>query len=219
MFSPTEENYLKAIYLLTEKDSARAVATNELSAQMNTRAASVTDMLKRLADKRLIHYKKYKGVMLTTSGKSQALAIVRKHRLWEYFLVEKLKFQWDEVHAVAEELEHVKSEALIDKLDSYLNNPKFDPHGDPIPDRLGKLSASGFKNLTSLKVNEKGKVAAVIEQQPAFLKYLDKLHIHMSTPLKVIEHIAFDKSMTISINQTATVNISHEVAKNILITK
>jgi DtxR family Mn-dependent transcriptional regulator len=219
MFSPTEENYLKAIYLLTEKDSARAVATNELSAQMNTRAASVTDMLKRLADKRLIHYKKYKGVMLTTTGKSQALAIVRKHRLWEYFLVEKLKFQWDEVHAVAEELEHVKSEALIDKLDSYLNNPKFDPHGDPIPDRLGKLSASGFKNLTSLKVNEKGKVAAVIEQQPAFLKYLDKLHIHMSTPLKVIEHIAFDKSMTISINQTATVNISHEVAKNILITK
>lgn len=219
MFSPTEENYLKAIYLLTEKDSARAVATNELSAQMNTRAASVTDMLKRLADKRLIHYKKYKGVMLTTSGKSQALAIVRKHRLWEYFLVEKLKFQWDEVHAVAEELEHVRSEALIDKLDSYLNNPKFDPHGDPIPDRLGKLSASGFKNLTSLKVNEKGKVAAVIEQQPAFLKYLDKLHIHMSTPLKVIEHIAFDKSMTISINQTATVNISHEVAKNILITK
>ena len=219
MFSPTEENYLKAIYLLTEKDSARAVATNELSAQMNTRAASVTDMLKRLADKRLIHYKKYKGVMLTTTGKSQALAIVRKHRLWEYFLVEKLKFQWDEVHAVAEELEHVKSEALIDKLDSYLNNPKFDPHGDPIPDRLGKLSASGFKNLTSLKVNEKGKVAAVIEQQPAFLKYLDKLHIHMSTPLKVIEHIAFDKSMTISINKTATVNISHEVAKNILITK
>jgi DtxR family Mn-dependent transcriptional regulator len=219
MFSPTEENYLKAIYLLTEKDSARAVATNELSAQMNTRAASVTDMLKRLADKRLIHYKKYKGVMLTTSGKSLALAIVRKHRLWEYFLVEKLKFQWDEVHAVAEELEHVKSEALIDKLDSYLNNPKFDPHGDPIPDRLGKLSASGFKNLTSLKVNEKGKVAAVIEQQPAFLKYLDKLHIHMSTPLKVIEHITFDKSMTISINQTATVNISHEVAKNILITK
>ena len=219
MFSPTKENYLKAIYLLTEKDSARAVATNELSAQMNTRAASVTDMLKRLADKRLIHYKKYKGVMLTTSGKSQALAIVRKHRLWEYFLVEKLKFQWDEVHAVAEELEHVRSEALIDKLDSYLNNPKFDPHGDPIPDRLGKLSASGFKNLTSLKVNEKGKVAAVIEQQPAFLKYLDKLHIHMSTPLKVIEHIAFDKSMTISINQTATVNISHEVAKNILITK
>ena len=219
MFSPTEENYLKAISLLTEKDSARAVATNELSAQMNTRAASVTDMLKRLADKRLIHYKKYKGVMLTTSGKSQALAIVRKHRLWEYFLVEKLKFQWDEVHAVAEELEHVKSEALIDKLDSYLNNPKFDPHGDPIPDRLGKLSASGFKNLTSLKVNEKGKVAAVIEQQPAFLKHLDKLHIHMSTPLKVIEHIAFDKSMTISINQTATVNISHEVAKNILITK
>lgn len=219
MFSPTEENYLRAIYLLTEKDGARAVSTNELAEQMNTKAASVTDMMKKLSDKRLIHYKKYQGVLLTTAGKSKALAIVRKHRLWEYFLVEKLKLQWDEVHAMAEELEHVQSELLIEKLDAFLDHPKFDPHGDPIPDHQGRISSPGFKNLTSLKANEKGKVAAVIEQQPSFLKYLDKLHIHMSTVLKVIEHNAYDKSMTISVNQAATINISHEVAKNILISK
>ncbi|MEP7128405.1 MAG: metal-dependent transcriptional regulator [Chitinophagales bacterium] len=219
MFSPTEENYLKCIYLQSEKNGEQPVTTNEISEKMKTKAASVTDMLKRLSEKRLIHYKKYQGVLLTNAGESKALSVVRKHRLWEYFLVEKLKFQWDEVHAVAEELEHVNSDLLVDKLDAFLNRPKFDPHGDPIPDQLGKLSASKFKNLSSLKVNEKGKVAAVIEQQPAFLKHLDKLHIHMSTPLKVIDCIEFDKSMTISINHSSTVNISHDIAKNILISK
>lgn len=219
MFSPTEENYLKCIYLQLEKNGVHPVTTNEISEQVKTKAASVTDMLKRLADKRLIHYKKYQGVLLTTSGKTKALSIVRKHRLWEYFLVEKLKFQWDEVHAVAEELEHVNSDLLVDKLDAFLGRPKFDPHGDPIPDHLGKLSVSKFRNLSSLKANEKGKVAAVIEQQPAFLKHLDKLHIHMSTPLKVVECIEFDKSMTISVNNSTSVNISHDIAKNILISK
>ncbi|MEO6166429.1 MAG: metal-dependent transcriptional regulator, partial [Chitinophagales bacterium] len=216
---PTEENYLKCIYLQLEKNGVHPVTTNEISEQVKTKAASVTDMLKRLADKRLIHYKKYQGVLLTTSGKAKALSIVRKHRLWEYFLVEKLKFQWDEVHSVAEELEHVNSDLLVDKLDVFLGHPKFDPHGDPIPDHLGKLSVSKFMNLSSLKANEKGKVAAVIEQQPAFLKHLDKLQIHMSTPVKVIECVEFDKSMTISVNNSTSVNISHDIAKNILISK
>lgn len=219
MFSHTEENYLKCIYLQLEKNSNGLVTTNEISEQMNTKAASVTDMLKRLSAKRLIHYKKYQGVLLTQAGKLKALSIVRKHRLWEYFLVEKLKFQWDEVHAVAEELEHVSSDLFVDKLDSFLGRPKFDPHGDPIPDHNGKLSTGKFKNLTVLKNAEKGKVAAVVEQQPAFLKHLDKLHIHMGTPLKVVEHIEFDKSMSITINNSVTVNISHDVAKNILIAK
>src|SRR6188472_3711233 len=129
MFSQTEENYLKCIYLLLEKNGGIPVTTNEIADQIRTKAASVTDMLKRLSGKRLIHYKKYQGVLLTQSGKSQSLSIVRKHRLWEYFLVEQLKFQWDEVHAVAEELEHVNSELLIDKLDIFLGRPKFDPHG------------------------------------------------------------------------------------------
>lgn len=219
MFSPTEENYLKSIYLQTEKNGARPVTTNEISMQMKTKAASVTDMLKRLSDKRLIHYKKYQGVMLTNTGESKVLSIVRKHRLCEYFLVEKLKFQWDEVHNVAEQLEHVNSDLLVEKLDAFLHHPKFDPHGDPIPDHLGKLSAARFKNLSTLKAKERGKVAAVIEQQPAFLKHLDRLHLHMSTPVKVLECIEYDKSMVISINHTAGINISHDIAKNILVSK
>jgi len=219
MVSQTEENYLKCIYLQLEKNEKTPVSTNCISEQMNTRAASVTDMLKRLADKRLIHYKKYQGVLLTQTGKSKAVSVIRKHRLWESFLVDKLKFQWDEVHAVAEELEHVNSDLLIEKLDAFLGHPKFDPHGDPIPNQNGKVHAGNFKNLSEMRVNEKGKVAAVIEQQPAFLKHLDRLHIHRGTPIKVIDYIEFDKSMGISINQSVSLNISYDIAKNILVTK
>jgi DtxR family Mn-dependent transcriptional regulator len=219
MASPSEENYLKNVYLLLEKNGNTPVATNELSEAMATTAASVTDMLKRLAGKKLLHYKKYQGVFLTQSGKAKAISIIRKHRLWEYFLVEKLKFQWDEVHNMAEELEHINSDLLVDKLDSFLGRPKFDPHGDPIPDHHGKIASTNFKNLTSLSLREKGKVAAVLEQQPAFLRHLDKLHIHMGTPLKVVEKVAFDKSMSIIINNASTINISFEIAKNILVAK
>lgn len=219
MVSQTEENYLKCIYLQLEKTGSGPVLTNEISELMNTRAASVTDMLKRLSEKRLIHYKKYQGVLLTQLGKTKALSIVRKHRLWEYFLVDKLKFQWDQVHAVAEELEHVSSPLLVEKLDSFLGRPKFDPHGDPIPDQKGKIASGRFRNLAELKENEKGKVAAVIEQQASFLRHLDKLHIHMGTPVKVTDRLEFDKSMGITINNSVTVNISYDVAKNILIEK
>jgi DtxR family Mn-dependent transcriptional regulator len=219
MATQSGENYLKNIYLLLEKNGSVPVTTNELSEVMTTRAASVTDMLQRLAEKKLLHYKKYQGVLLTQKGRDKAICIVRNHRLWEYFLVKKLKFQWDEVHSVAEELEHVSSDLLVDKLDAFLGHPRFDPHGDPIPDRDGKMAAINFKNLSLLKLNDKGKVAAVIEQQPAFLKHLDKLHIHMGTPVKVVEIVAFDKSMGIVINNNFTVNISFEIAKNILIAK
>ncbi|HYV93918.1 MAG TPA: metal-dependent transcriptional regulator [Chitinophagales bacterium] len=219
MASQSEENYLKNIYLLAEKNGISPVTTNELSEVMNTKAASVTDMLQRLSAKKLLHYKKYQGVLLTQHGKAKAISIIRKHRLWEYFLVEKLKFQWDQVHSVAEELEHVSSDVLVDKLDAFLGHPKFDPHGDPIPNHLGKIAAYNFKNLSSLKINDRGKVAAVVEQQPAFLKHLDKLHIHMGTPLKVVEKVEFDKSMGIVINNNLTVNVSFEIAKNILIAK
>lgn len=219
MYSPTEENYLKCIYLQSVKKGATPVTTSEIAGQMKTTAASVTDMLKRLSDKRLIHYKKYQGVLLTQSGTGKAISVVRKHRLWEYFLVEKLKFQWDEVHAVAEELEHVHSDLLVDKLDVFLRHPKFDPHGDPIPDRSGKLADPKFKQLSTLKKEEQGKVAAVVEQQPAFLRHLDKLKIQMSTPLKVIDRIDYDKSMMISVNKSDVIHVSHDIAKNILVRK
>ncbi|MBS1658978.1 MAG: metal-dependent transcriptional regulator, partial [Bacteroidetes bacterium] len=168
MTSASEENYLKNIYLIYEKNGNLPVTTNELSAAMDIKAASASDMLQRLAARKLIHYKKYQGVLLTRSGKSRALAIVRKHRLWEYFLVEKLHFQWDEVHNVAEELEHVESDLLVNKLDIFLGRPKFDPHGDPIPDHQGKIATHRFRNLTTLSIRDKGTVAGVIEQSPSF---------------------------------------------------
>jgi len=219
MSSTSEENCLKNIYLALEKNGNLPVTTNELSEILKIKAASVTDMLKRLATKKLIHYKRYQGVLLTLKGRAKAIGIVRKHRLWEYFLVKKLKFQWDEVHNVAEQLEHVDSPLLVDKLDSFLGRPKFDPHGDPIPNVQGKIAAVNFRKLSTLHSNEKGKVAAVIEQQPSFLKHLDKLHIHMGTPIKVLDTVEFDKSMNIVVNYNSSTNISYDIAKNILIAK
>ena len=134
----SEENYLKTIYHLTTASDAE-VSTNAIAEKMETKASSVTDMLKKLAEKGLINYKKYQGVSLTQDGKLAAKMSVRKHRLWEVFLVEKLGFSWDEVHDIAEQLEHIKSEKLINKLDDFLDNPTEDPHGDPIPDREGRI--------------------------------------------------------------------------------
>ncbi len=219
MTSASEENYLKNIYLIYEKNGNLPVTTNELSATMDIKAASASDMLQRLAARKLIHYKKYQGVLLTRSGKSRALAIVRKHRLWEYFLVEKLHFQWDEVHSVAEELEHVESDLLVNKLDIFLGRPKFDPHGDPIPDHQGKIATHRFRNLTTLSIRDKGTVAGVIEQSPSFLQHLDRLQIHMGTPIRVKDLVDYDKSMSIIINNRIETNISFDVAKNILISK
>jgi DtxR family Mn-dependent transcriptional regulator len=219
MHSATEENYLKNIYLLLEKNTAAPVTTNELSEAMGIKAASVTDMLQRLSEKKLLHYKKYQGALLTQKGKEKAVEIVRKHRLWEFFLVDQLKFQWDEVHEVAEELEHVNSPVLIEKLDAFLGRPKFDPHGDPIPDQEGRVASHKFKNLSILPVNDEGKVAAVIDQQPAFLKHLDRLRIHRGTKIKVVDRVEYDQSLGIVINGTTPANISHEVAKNILVSK
>ncbi len=219
MATQSEENYLKNIFIILEKNNSLPVTTNELSDVMSIKAASVSDMLKRLSEKKLIHYKKYKGVLLTQKGKGRAVCIIRKHRMWEYFLVEKLKLQWDEVHAVAEELEHVNSDLMIDKLDLFLGHPKFDPHGDPIPDQRGKVVSRNFKNLSALAIHEKGKVAAVLEQQPAFLRHLKKLSIQIRTPLEVIDRMEFDKSMSIRINNGSVTNISFEIAKNILIAK
>lgn len=138
MNSLTEENYIKAIYKLCEK-SADAVSTNAIAEKMHTKAASVSDMLKKLSKKKLINYRKYQGVTLTAKGEKLALAIVRKHRLWELFLVQKLNFKWDEVHDIAEQLEHIQSDELVKRIDKFLDHPKFDPHGDPIPDVNGKL--------------------------------------------------------------------------------
>ncbi len=216
MHSYTEENYLKAIFKLIEHDSD-VVTTNAIAEKLKTKAASVSDMLKKLADKKLINYQKYQGVSLTAKGEKVALNIIRKHRLWEMFLVEKLDFKWDEVHDVAEQLEHIKSEKLIAQIDKFLNYPKVDPHGDPIPDEKGKLQIQKSKSISNFKLNDVLIITGVVDHSPAFLRYLDKSGLALGNEIKIKEIIEFDKSLQIVVNKKNTIFISFEVAKNILV--
>lgn len=216
MQSYTEENYLKIIYHLSV--ISNPVQTNAIAEKMQTKAASVTDMLKKLSDKELVDYIKYQGVTLTEKGKLTAINIVRKHRLWEVFLVEKLNFKWDEVHEVAEELEHIKSNLLIERLDEFLEFPKVDPHGDPIPDQYGNFAELAFIKLSKLKVNEKGTITGVSEHSSPFLKHLEKLGLTLGKKIEVLEIIDFDGSVELLIAEQK-INISRDVAKHILISK
>lgn len=213
--SYTEENYLKAIYHLYNQLN-QTVSTNAISDSLNTKAASVTDMLKKLSEKGLINYAKYQGVTLTDLGKEKAIYIVRKHRLWEVFLVEKLHFKWDEVHEIAEELEHINSEMLVNRLDKFLEFPKTDPHGDPIPDKNGVLKSQVLTPVSKLKSGENGIISGVKEHSKDFLKYLEKAGLLLGERLKVIDIIDFDGSIVIEINNHEQM-ISKEVAKNLLI--
>ncbi|MCE7864645.1 MAG: metal-dependent transcriptional regulator [Bacteroidetes bacterium CHB5] len=215
MFSLTEENYLKAIYHLSEGGS-KAVLTNELAEAMSTKAASVTDMIKKLSTKEVITYEKYYGVNITSKGKSEALMIIRKHRLWETFLVDKLGFSWDEVHEVAEQLEHINSPRLIEKLDEFLGYPKVDPHGDPIPDNKGKIKVQPLVAVDQLQVGFQGKIAAVKDSDSNLLKYLDKIGARPGTKIKILGKEEYDESMEILI-EDHRVFISKVVSQNILV--
>ncbi len=216
MHSFTEENYLKAIYHLSE-GNMMAVSTNQIAEMTNTKAASVTDMLKKLSEKKLINYIKYQGVTLTDSGVNAAVNIVRKHRLWEFFLVEKLGFKWDEVHDIAEELEHINSETLINRLDDFLGNPAADPHGDPIPDRSGKIKQKKLVKISDMQPGESGIVSGVSEHSSMFLKLLEKMGLTLGTRITISELIEFDGSIMLMIDQKTERTISREVAKNILV--
>ncbi|WP_084241167.1 metal-dependent transcriptional regulator [Pedobacter africanus] len=211
----TEENYLKTIYHLSQYHDA-PVQTNAIAEKMQTKAASVTDMMKKLADKQLVDYKKYQGVQLTTSGKSAAVNIVRKHRLWEVFLVEKLNFKWDEVHDIAEDLEHIQSADLVERLDEFLGFPKSDPHGDPIPDKSGNFIAVPFVKLNKLKAEDQGLIMGVSEHSSAFLKHLEKSGLTLGKKVKIMEINDFDGSIELNLEQKK-INVSREVAKHILI--
>nr|WP_199077681.1 metal-dependent transcriptional regulator [Pedobacter sp. ASV19] len=214
MESYTEENYLKVIYHLSNLTTG-TVQTNAIADKIQTRPASVTDMMKKLAEKQLINYVKYQGVTLTEKGKATAVNIVRKHRLWELFLVNTLNFKWDEVHEIAEELEHVNSPLLIERLDEYLGYPKSDPHGDPIPDKNGNFDSPALIKLSKLKPAEKGIVVGVSEHSSSFLKYLDKIKLTLGTSVEMIEVIEFDGSVDLLIEDTRK-NVSREVASHIL---
>ena len=214
-FSQSEENYLKTIFHLQVGNEA--VTTNALAEKLQTRPASVTDMMKKLNAKKLLHYKPYYGFYLSTEGKKIALTIIRRHRLWEFFLAEKLKFSWNEVHEVAEELEHVSSKKLIDKLDEFLNFPEFDPHGDPIPDSKGKMRSYNEVPLIELLFNKPAEVCRVANQSDEMLELLQHKNIGIGTRLEVKKHFDFDHSLELKI-KTATITISEQLAKNILVT-
>ena len=218
MNSFTEENYLKAIFKLSRKTTA-GVSTNSIAEALDTKASSVTDMIKKLSDKKLVNYKKYQGVNLTKKGNKIAVSIIRNHRLWEVFLVEKLNFKWDEVHDLAEDLEHIKSEKLTDQLDAFLEFPKYDPHGDPIPDKDGNIHQHKDITLADLAIKQKGIVVGVKEHSKSYLNYLENTNLVLGAEILVNEIVEFDQSMQISVNKTESVNISNQASKNLIIKK
>ncbi|WP_431126554.1 metal-dependent transcriptional regulator [Flagellimonas flava] len=211
----SEENYIKTIFHLGGSDSV-PIATNAIAEQMETKPSSVTDMAKKLAEKGLVHYKKYQGVSLTDIGIKTALSIIRKHRLWEAFLVKKLDFTWDEVHEVAEQLEHIKSEKLIDKIDELLDFPKFDPHGDPIPSKDGKFMIRDKQLLSDVPEDTEGVCVGVKDTSPTFLKFLDKNNIALGNTIRILEKEEFDQSLHIQMDGKE-LHISHQIASNLYV--
>lgn len=217
--SLTEEDYLKAIFYLSDYDFEKGVSTNDIAKRIDISAASVSDMIKKLSQKKMIHYVKYQGVTLTDQGKQYAIDIIRKHRLWETFLVDKLKFSWDEVHEIAEQLEHIQSRKLTERLDAFLDFPTFDPHGDPIPNEKGEIILQKRINLKSSPLHTMLKVVAVHENTPLFLKHLNKIQVSIGTHIRVLDKIAYDESLEIEIDTQRILMVSKEVAENIFVSK
>ncbi len=216
MLSQTQENYLKCIYKLSEEITEGAT-TNTIAEVLKTKAASVTSMLKKLASKKLIHYEKYQAVSLTAKGKKEALSIIRNHRLWEYFLVHKLNFNWDEVHDLAEELEHVNSDLLIKRLDMFLGFPKFDPHGDPIPDPNGKIVHLKALPLCECKTGDSVIISGVCEHSTEFLTYLKEKGLTLGKKITIEQIIPFDSSMKLLLNKKTSLFVSYKITQNILV--
>jgi len=214
-YSASKENYLKAIFHL--QNESGIASTNEVAAALQTRPASVTDMLKKLKKQKLLQYERYKGFKLTTEGKKIAVHIIRKHRLWEYFLVEKLQFGWDEVHEVAEELEHISSKKLVDRLDAYLDFPQTDPHGDPIPDEQGKFNAAPRQNLLDIPLNKPARVSGIASQTTEMLELLRHKHISIGARVEIKKKFPFDNSLELKIRNQQVIMVSEQVAKNILV--
>jgi DtxR family Mn-dependent transcriptional regulator len=214
MNSQSEEDYLKALYHL-EMDFD-SVSTNSIADYLDMKPSSVTDMLKKLAEKKFINYQKYKGTSLTKKGKLIALTIIRKHRLWETFLVDKLGFGWDQVHIIAEQLEHIKSEELIENLDNFLGNPKYDPHGDPIPNKDGEIEKMNQKLLVELKASQKGIITGVKKGTASLLNYLDKEKVKLGDSIKVIEILEFDGTYIVEINKRK-LTFSEKICQNLLL--
>ena len=217
MTTLSEENYLKAIYHLGEQ-GVIAVSTNAIAEKIDSKASSVTDMVKKLADKNLVNYVKYQGVSLTHQGRLAAALVVRKHRLWEVFLVEKLNFSWDEVHDVAEQLEHIKSLKLVNELEAFLEYPTHDPHGDPIPDKDGNYPLTKSVNVLDMERGNEGVLSLVNDSSDIFLKYLNKNNLALGDTIKILDFEPFDDSVTIQ-TKNKQIIISKDVAKNLYLSQ
>lgn len=214
-YSTSKENYLKAIFHLQHEHTS--VSTNALAQALQTKAASVTDMLKKLKTQKLLQYEKYKGVKLTAEGRKVAVLIIRKHRLWEYFLVQKLGFGWEEVHEIAEELEHITSKKLIDRLEEYLDFPQADPHGDPIPDGHGRIPVSKQINLAELPVNIISTLSNIGDQSVEIMELLNHKNLRIGTRIEVKRKFSFDNSLEIKLRNQSAFTISEHLAKNLFV--
>jgi len=210
----SEENYLKAIYHISKNENK--VSLKAIADSLENNPASVIDMLRKLKEKQLITYDKTQGAILTASGETVALDIIRKHRLWEVFLVEKLHYDWAEVHHIAEQLEHIHDEQLAKKLDDFLGNPAFDPHGDPIPAN-GKMPVYANKRLSELEISQSGKVGSVRDTSTPFLKYLKQLNLGLGSKIEVLDKLDFDQSMIIAIDGSEPKTVSSKMTDNILL--
>ena len=214
MNTKSEEDYLKCLYHLQQ--GKKNVSTNEIANYLSMKPSSVSDMLKKLAEKKCVNYLKYKGSSLTKKGKLIALSVIRKHRLWETFLVNKLGFSWSKVHNIAEQLEHVNSEELIDKLDHFLAYPQIDPHGDPIPQKNGTIAELNQKLLSELKHGEEGIITGIKKGTPSLLNFLDMKNIKLGDQIQLISILEFDQSAEVIIHEKA-INLSEKICSNLLI--
>ena len=217
--SLTEENYLKAIYTLCERKDSFDTSTNEIAEKINIKPPTVSDMLRKLTQKKLVTYEKYKKVQLTRAGRQMAIQIIRRHRLWEVFLHDKLQFTWDKVHEVAEQLEHIQSDELIMRLEKFLGFPTYDPHGDPIPSASGELAHAQRIILSDVEAGDVCNVVGVKDSSSTFLQYLQQLNIGIGTKIRVIERIAYDGSLTISMKRGQQISVSKKFSDNVLVTK
>jgi DtxR family Mn-dependent transcriptional regulator len=216
MQTHSEENYLKTIFNLSNA-AMNKVNVKSIADALGNNPASVIDMLKKLKEKKLIEYDKSKGAKLTNSGLNTALLIVRKHRLWEVFLKEKLNYSWAEVHEIAEQLEHIKHQDLADRLDQFLGFPEYDPHGDPIPKANGQVAEAFKKALSDCEIGMQCRVVAVKDTSASFLQYLQHLNIGIGTQIRVVERIAFDDSLMIEILPNSSASVSNKFAESLLV--
>ncbi|EIM75848.1 DtxR family iron (metal) dependent repressor [Nitritalea halalkaliphila LW7] len=211
-----EENYLKVIYKLSDGGKT-SISTNDLAAAMSMKPASASDMIKRLAEKKLLDYRKYYGAELSELGKKQAIEVIRRNKLWMVFLADRLKFSWDEIDQVADELEHTRSGLLLSRLEEFLGYPKVDPHGEPIPDVSGAIQTRPRIPLLALPIGQSAQIVSVKDSSPAFLKYLDKIGAYIGAQVKLLDKVEFDGSIELLVDQKRTVFMSSSIAANLLV--